>query len=673
MIRAPLTFEQLFAAGMAEIQRGNYAQALPQMQAALHLRPDHADARYNVARLHEALGQMQEALAAYDACLVQQPQWPAVWNNRGNVLRALGQSAAALASFRQCLAIDPGVSTFVLPNIGQTQIDQRDFQGALQTFEAALALSPGDGNLWFRAGHCLRELRRFDAAKEAFEKALQCHPEHDDARLALAHLCFEMLDFQGTSAALEQLHARHPLDSGVWWTRLVLRVPPIVQSAEEANDSRQALARALAEFEQVRRANPGRRWDDGAVPKTLFYLAYQEQNNQELLARFGALAVEAMQPVSSGLPRVAPLHVGGRKIRVGIVSEYFRAHSVWEALIKGWLRHLDRHRFELHLFHLDRTEDAETDYARAHSERMIPCPPDLQACAVVIAGERMDVLLYPDAGISAKSYRLACLRLAPRQFASWGHPETSGLSTLDGFLSADAFEPADAQSHYTEPLIRLPHLGCCLESASLTPDAPDLDALGLRGTGPLLVCGGTPFKYGPGFDALLVQVAQRVRDARFVFFDYAANPWYSNAVKHRLTQAFLGAGLDPARHLHWVPWLAGGQFMGLMQQADVLLDSIGFSGFNTAAQALSCNLPVVAWEGRFLRGRLASGLMGFLDMPELVASTALAYVDAIEKLVTDRSWHAAIQARIQTALPRMFQDVAPIRALEDLLQAPHLG
>ena len=54
------------------------------------------------------------------------------------------------------------------------------------------------------------------------------------------------------------------------------------------------------------------------------------------------------------------------------------------------------------------------------------------------------------------SLQLAAQRLAPVQCNSLGHPETSGLPTIDYFLSSDLMEPLDAARHYTERLVRLP-------------------------------------------------------------------------------------------------------------------------------------------------------------------------------------------------------------------------
>ena len=52
--------------------------------------------------------------------------------------------------------------------------------------------------------------------------------------------------------------------------------------------------------------------------------------------------------------------------------------------------------------------------------------------------------------------KLASLRLAPAQATSWGHPTTSGLPSIDYFLSSELMEPPNADEHYTERLIRLP-------------------------------------------------------------------------------------------------------------------------------------------------------------------------------------------------------------------------
>src|SRR5207249_4765500 len=45
--------------------------------------------------------------------------------------------------------------------------------------------------------------------------------------------------------------------------------------------------------------------------------------------------------------------------------------------------------------------------------------------APAIRADELDVLVYPELGMDACSFALAALRLAPRQYAGWGHPVTT--------------------------------------------------------------------------------------------------------------------------------------------------------------------------------------------------------------------------------------------------------
>jgi predicted O-linked N-acetylglucosamine transferase (SPINDLY family) len=98
-----------------------------------------------------------------------------------------------------------------------------------------------------------------------------------------------------------------------------------------------------------------------------------------------------------------------------------------------------------------------------------------------------------------------------------------------------------------------------------------------------------------------------------------------------------------------------------------MLDTIGFSGFNTALQAVESGLPVVTREGRFMRGRLASGILKRLGLPELVAASEEDYVALAVKLARENGYRARVRAQIAAARPVLYEDQAPIRALEAFL------
>ena len=84
-------------------------------------------------------------------------------------------------------------------------------------------------------------------------------------------------------------------------------------------------------------------------------------------------------------------------------------------------------------------------------------------------------------------------------------------------------------------------------------------------------------------------------------------------------------------------------------------------------QAIECGLPIVTREGRFMRGRLASGILRRMGVIELIASTEEEYVNLAIKLARDSVFRQDIGQRIEISRPVLFDDVTTVRALEDFL------
>jgi predicted O-linked N-acetylglucosamine transferase (SPINDLY family) len=212
----------------------------------------------------------------------------------------------------------------------------------------------------------------------------------------------------------------------------------------------------------------------------------------------------------------------------------------------------------------------------------------------------------------------------------------------------------------------LPHLGCYYSARNVTPVVPDLQSLGIDPEAPILICPGTPFKYAPEHDKVLVAIAHKLPTCQLIFFESPEGS-ISSALKDRLLKAFQSENLNGDDFLRFIPWQTTEAFYGLMQKADVFLDTIGFSGFNTAIQAIECGLPIVTREGRFLRGRLASGILRRMGMPELIANNEEEYVNLVVQLVQNQAYRKAIVEKIVANRSVLFDDVIPVRALEQFL------
>jgi predicted O-linked N-acetylglucosamine transferase (SPINDLY family) len=175
-----------------------------------------------------------------------------------------------------------------------------------------------------------------------------------------------------------------------------------------------------------------------------------------------------------------------------------------------------------------------------------------------------------------------------------------------------------------------------------------------------------PFKYRPQDDGVLVEIARRLGRCTFVFFQHEVAE-LSHKLRARISAAFRSAKLDPANFLVWIPWLPRDAFFGLLRQADVYLDTIGFSGFNTMMQAIECHLPCVTYEGRFMRGRLGSGILRRLGMTELVATEKTRYVDLAVNLATNAEYRAKVRETIRLAESAVYADMHSVGALANIL------
>ena len=631
----PDQFECLHYLGVAHLQSGWPAQALPLLVRAHGLRANDPSLHSNLALAYVGLGRHEDALRSADRALALRPGMAEALNNKGWALRQLQRLAAALACFDQALAANPKLLE-VHQRRAQVLTGLQRLDDAEAAFRDALALRPDDADTLGNLGTLLTLMGRDAEARAALARAAQLAPQS----------------------------FVHRLKHAVAW------LPLVREADDDGGAGRAAFEREIAALLAEVEAGPVAAPEAAVGTAQPFYIAYQARNNVAPLSLYGRLCAALMAQWQAAAPAQvpAPARDASARVRVGIVSSQVFAHSVWQAIVRGWVEELDRERFDVVVFHLGQTQDEETAIARDRAQAFVAGPRTFEDWVAAIREQRLDVLLYPELGMDALTPRLAALRLAPVQAASWGHPETTGLPTLDHYLSAERFESAAADAHYSERLVRLPGLGCCVAPSAVRPAqqaaAVALPEIGVRADATLFVCGGTPFKYAPEHDAVLVRIARELPGAQFLFFSNAMAAPLSARLMARLSAAFAAAGLDPAAHLVQAPWMARARFFGVLSQAHVFLDTLGFSGFNTVMQAVECGLPVVTLRGEFLRGRLGSGILEHLGLDDLVAADTNGYVELALRLARDAQARADVRERMAARREAMYGDRAPIRALE---------
>jgi protein O-GlcNAc transferase len=708
---SPPPVAQTLQQAIALHQAGRLQEAERLYRAILQTHPQHAEAQHNLGVLAVQSGRPFVALDHFDAALTGQPQQLQYWLNYldalvktgapaadpqqllaiarlfaqgqialaallasenlfaadarahlllGNTLIGLGLPEAAAECFRRALGINPDYAE-ALNNLAYALRELGRFEQAEPLCRRSLQQKPDCAEAHNNLGVIQKQLWRAREAAASFRLALQIRPDYPDALVNLGSALRETGAASEAVECFQRLLQINPDHADARWQMMVSQIPPVAETEDEVLAGRAAFLRELTDLDTWFDAGktPGGYKAVGPHP---FYLAYQEENNRDLLMRYGALCARLMQ----GKASVRGKGATDGKLRVGVVSAHICIQSVWDAIVKGWYQHLERDRIELHTFYLGTRQDSETEWAKSRSASFDQGKTQVGQWLSAIAEKQLDVLIYPEIGMDAMTIKLASQRLAPVQIAAWGHPETSGLPTLDYYLSAELLEPECAQDNYSEQLVALPNLGCHYHPAEITPLAPDFAAWGIDPDAPILLCPGAPFKYAPEHDTVLVEIARCLPRCQLVFFTHY-NRELTEKLLARLTRAFASEGLDFGDYLRVAPWLSKPAFYGLMERASVFLDTIGFSGFNTAMQALECGLPVVTREGQFMRGRLASGILKRMGMTELITDTQAQYIALAVRLAEDAAYRQDVKNRIATARAVLFDDVEPVRALQTFL------
>ncbi|UUX49602.1 hypothetical protein NUH88_19650 [Nisaea acidiphila] len=414
-----------------------------------------------------------------------------------------------------------------------------------------------------------------------------------------------------------------PGDLRTPWKRISACLPPGFDSIEQRDRITGTLKSALTELQDAPLL-PDPQSEVGV--RRLFYLAYAGIEDKEFMQRFGDATI---RQVSSGAFHA---RTGGRPsklrgpCRVAIVSGCVGEHSVWEAIGRWWSEALRDAGIAATLYDLN---GAAREQDRACFDTVVSGPKPWSEWLEIIHASGHQVLLYPEIGIDPAALFLANHRLAPIQVNSWGHPVTSGLSTIDYFVGSEFLDPPGAEGQYSETLFRMPGLGAELSEPR---SAPRLKIPSGRPTA--IICQSL-FKFLPDFDETLRRIVETADDCRIIVVKAGDDITVQRYIS-RLFSHFAKHGHDPEQVFDLRERTRPEEYASLLQEADLYLDSPTFSGFNSVLHAANAGVPVLTTDARCLRARLAAAVLTALGLETDLVPQPSDYAERAAKLLGDR-------------------------------------
>ena len=286
--------------------------------------------------------------------------------------------------------------------------------------------------------------------------------------------------------------------------------PDFFNTQEEIDKSRNEIDKNLDEILSL--SNVELDLDKNILEPPIFNLSYDQFDNLEINKK----VVKVLRKIYPQLNRCFTSEKN-KKIKNFFFSEFFYNHTI-SKLFKGIIFNLDRAKFDIFVFHSEKTKKDSWHDEFLFSEinikiKNITLPKNLNDKIDLINQQNLDIVFYPDIGMSTEFYFLSFIRFAKIQITSWGHPITTGNSSIDYFLSSKLIEKDGSQKYYSEKLILTNSLPMFFYEPKISKNLSDNDLVKKN----LYFCSQSLIKIHPHFDIILKKILQKDKKAKIFF------------------------------------------------------------------------------------------------------------------------------------------------------------
>ena len=285
----------------------------------------------------------------------------------------------------------------------------------------------------------------------------------------------------------------------------------------------------------------------------------------------------------------------------------------------------------------------------------------LDNARMVLEKYEFDCIVYPDLGMKLLPTLLAYSRIALTQITTWGHSETSGIDTIDYYISSVYFELSilEAQKHYSEKLILLKSLGTYyispdklfINNSSINNSSINNSSiqntkfifktkieLGFNEDDNIYCCLQTFYKINETFEKCLMRILEL--DPKGIIILSNSFPF----CKSHLQRIQNIMNNEKLQRIKWYPSLEKKDFLNLVKISTVCLDPFPFGGCNTSYDAFDYNIPVITMPSQYLYGRFTLGLYTKMNLSD--SECIVNNIDDYAQIATQISVNIKLQHKI---------------------------
>lgn len=328
-------------------------------------------------------------------------------------------------------------------------------------------------------------------------------------------------------------------------------------------------------------------------------------------------------------------------LRIGFASRFFYQHPIGY-LSEGLIALLSEQQLNIILFVIDGFSIPPDDIIQSNIisnvQEYYLLPPEITSCITALRNAKLDILVYPEIGLDPIVYFMAFSMIAPIQATWMGHIDTTGMNSIQYFIS-DVIEEKNAEITYNEELVRMHGMGACFidhyhtySSLLMQPRnvllerAKFIEALNIPRVAHVYVIVQQLYILHPSFDEIIRQILVQDKLGYVILLDdgMKLKPTWKSLVTFRIIGKLSPEISDRFKFLTDVNEHMIFKAMGA---AHVVLDTFPSSDYLYSMQALALGTPVITMPSLRMIGRVCLSLYTRLNYFGLVVHSHTEYIN----------------------------------------------
>jgi tetratricopeptide (TPR) repeat protein len=180
----PLLFNLI---GACYKELGQLEGAAKMFEVAVSIKPDYAEAHFNLGVILNVLGQDVDAVESYKKAIAITPNYPDAHNNLGTALHDLGNLEASIESLEWAVAYKYDFAE-AHNNLGNVLNEYGRVEDAIESFEKAVALKSDYSKAYFNLAIAYKDLGNKEAFLKNIENTVSLKPDWGEAYLHLSRV-----------------------------------------------------------------------------------------------------------------------------------------------------------------------------------------------------------------------------------------------------------------------------------------------------------------------------------------------------------------------------------------------------------------------------------------------------------------------------------------------------